>query len=204
MVRPKGVGRREKNDVELQITEAEVQRLLRACQSDNTVNGQRAYALFAMKANLGLRISEMLSLTKDNFRDLESNIVHIWRLKKSKKRRGRARTKRDHSRDSLWVGHKEKQFLKNTLSGLLDRGRLFPFGARMAQYFFAHYLRVAGLRPILTPHSLRRFAATRIMLLRYGEAPMRARLGHAKRAEDRYVSGPDAIIKIMDCLEVIT
>lgn len=202
MVRPKGTGRRQKNDSELHMSEDEVRRFLQACKQDPGINGQRAYAMFAMNAHLGLRISELVSLTKDNFRDLDSNVVHVYRRKKRKKKRG-FRSERDQSRDFMWVSHKEKKFLKRILSGLNDRGLLFPIGSRMAQYLFAHYLRAGGLRPILTPHALRRFIAVRIMLLGHGEAPVRVRLGHRKRTEDHYLSGPDAIISIMEKLEVI-
>jgi len=175
----------------------DVQGFLQAVRLDSTHYGENAYPLFSMMSNLGFRISEMISLTRESFADLESNIIRIRRGKKGKGK------ERDSSADFVWVGNKEKEFYRTSLRKLPNRERLFDFTPRTAQYLFGFYLRQGGVRLVFSTHALRRFVGYRIQSLRYGEALVRIRLGHNLRAEDHYMRNPDFVIKAMDELEVM-
>jgi len=172
------VFRGEKEFTDLSPAVDEVKELLASCRNERGYYGPVAYRLFTFMANIGLRISEVISIERESFHYLKaSHSFSVMRLKKKKPFQG-----------SVVVCPKEEELIAEILSGSGGE-RLFPFTARTAQYIFAHYAKQAGIRPWLSTHSLRRFCAQQILDSTESILLVKIRLGHSMDMTERYLAG---------------
>jgi integrase len=174
---------------------SEVEAMAQAIRSDSSYYGKLFYPLFFVLANFGLRISEAVYLTKDDFRDLEAGFFHVHR--KKKERYSKERNKRKPNRrvmDFVYVNRREREVLSSIVRPMKNQ-RIFPLSVRAAQELFAHYLRLANLRLVYTPHCLRRFVAVEMDELGISKVAIKARLGHALDTTELYQANPDKMLR---------
>lgn len=152
-------------------SEEEVRRLFDVVRGDRTREGRDAYKLFRVLANLGPRIAEALRLGASNFTYLDS--YHAYTMEVQKKKGGLQTL-------SFPVSEGEEAMLHRLLleETYTQERRLFWFGVRRAQYLFSHYVAAARVRPILSPHAMRRFMSAQITAYTGDHFLSKLRLGH--------------------------
>lgn len=183
--RSKGLGTPAKRmGIDRNMTAPQVQALLDAAKADTSANGLRAYPLFTILANFGPRISEALDLTAEDFRNLASESFFDIRRKK---KRGKT------DMNFMWVNGEERQVLRQMILPRLPKtGTLFGFGVRTAQCLFGHFLQLAELRMVFSPHALRRFVAGQMAGAGIPEWIISLRLGHTLDTTQGYIANPTA------------
>jgi len=173
----------------------EVEAMAKAIRSDDSNYSKVFYPLFFILANFGLRISEAVFMVKEDFKDLASGYFHVHRAKKERFRKAEAKSGRRDRRiqDFAYVSVHCRKVLGRLLSETKG-DRLFSFSIRSAQLMFGFYLKKAGLRSILTPHSLRRFVITEMDDIGMSTVAQKIQVGHVLDTTDLYKANP---IKIM-------
>lgn len=142
----------KKSDQDKFLSMDEFRALLQAAARDHTVYGIRAYDLFALTGNFGLRCGEALDVDRDDFRPLAMGYFRVRTLKQ-----------KGTKEDRMYVDPAHRELALEILARRRGSNHLFPFSPRSARYFFAYYAKLAGLSPNVSFHALRHTAA-RMML----------------------------------------
>lgn len=230
---PKGLGTSRKTDVDRWIRENEVRGMLTAAQSGPEPWGPAAYDTLLFAANLGLRAGEVVDLRLPDFTNLFSHNAILVRSGKSVRKdplrardllamspqqlnavRGRLATAalvpRDRRVDTIYVSDAEKDLFLDAIGrrrpfAMRDsEQRLFPFSKRYFQYLFDYYRSRAGLRTGLSPHSLRRFVASRLAQITGESRLSTTRLRHRENVTLRYIDfPPERQIELMNQVEPV-
>lgn len=191
---PKGEGQHEKSLIDLFMKRAEVEAMAEAIRRDRSVEGERFRFLFFVLVNFGVRISEAAQLRRSNFAEISSNIVRVHRLKKRRESASGFRRQSRSIMDFILINDRERKCLARLLEQL-HGDKIFPFTVRTGQLLFGHFLRVAGLRSVYTPHCLRRFVQSEMDEAGIAPVASKARLGHALDTNELYKASPDRLAK---------
>lgn len=199
---PKGVGQREKLLPDLFMRRSEVESMAVAIHQDKSHYSKVFYPIFFVLANFGLRISEAVYLSKEDFTELPSGFFRVKRGKKHrelKRFRGTKGAKKQARSimDFVYVNRRERQVLQWIASGTKGN-RIFPLSIRAAQKMFGYYLGLAGLRMIYTPHCLRRFVATEMDEIGIPKVAIKARLGHSLDTTELYQANPERMLRELE------
>lgn len=136
------------------------------------VRGRKHHALIVVLANLGIRPSEALAITRaDVHLDEAPQWVRVCRLKKRKS---------IAECDDLEVSTDLAAVLKAHMDTMGDRQRLFVVNRRSLQRSFKLYARAAGMPRSRKLYDLRHTAATRIYVATRDIKMAQALLGHEK------------------------
>jgi len=173
-----------------------VERLLDIVGQSSWV-GKRNYMIISMLWAIGLRISELTSLTVGSFEPEHDPINKIGLLRvKGKNRKQRALFVVDRLYDNLLA------YLSHHQSPKRKKDSLFPVESGKAisndrvQKKIKEYCREAGIKDRITPHVLRHSFATEMYHANVPLDAIQAMMGHDKKAETAvYIKVPDKFKK---------
>jgi len=155
--------------------------------------GKRNHLIIAMLWCLGLRISELTSLTVGSFKPYHQpkNRIGLLRVR-GKNKRQRALFVVDALYDQLcaYLAHRQSPKYKQDPLFPVDRGK--AISANRIQKFFQEYAKQADLEVHVSPHRLRHSFATEMYRSEVPVSAIQAMLGHTRKAETAvYVHVPD-------------
>lgn len=159
--------------------------------------GKRNHLIIAMLWCLGLRISELTSLTIGSFEPHHDpkNKIGLLRVR-GKNKKQRALFVVDGLYDALCVYLSHRQSPQNKADPLfpVDQGK--AISANRIQKFFQEYAQKAALTVHVTPHRLRHSFATEMYRQAVPFSAIQAMLGHTRKAETAvYVHVPEGMKK---------
>jgi integrase/recombinase XerD len=165
------------------ISSKEAFRLLDAVDRSNWL-GKRNHLMFAVLWVLGLRISELTSLTVASFEPEHDpeNRIGLLRVR-GKNKKQRALFVVDALYDEI------RSYLKDTQSPQGKDKPLFPVNSNKGisknrvQKLMQEYVRKAGIQSIVTPHILRHSFATEMYCRDVPYSAIQAMMGHEKKEE---------------------
>ena len=147
------------------LTGEELIKLLRTAKQ----HSERHWLMLLVALDHGLRVSEVISLTRSNVQD---GFLMINRLKGSLK----TVQKLVEHQDPLL---NEKSALETLVSGLKPKERLFPITRHGVTYLMRRYCEEAGIpRHKASPHKLKHSCAMLMVKAGIGVESIRQRLGH--------------------------
>jgi integrase/recombinase XerD len=188
--------RKKKSEKNRPISSAEAFKLLNIVDR-STWLGRRNHLIIAMLWCLGLRISELTSLTSASFEpdhDPE-NRIGLLRIK-GKNRKQRALFVVDSLYDELSAYLREPRSPKEAQQPLFPGKPDKAISSNRIQKLFKQYTQQAGIRTTITPHVLRHTFATEMYSRGVPLSAVQAMLGHENKAETSlYVHIPDHMKK---------
>lgn len=166
------------------LSETELGSLLAAALKDRRRYGWDGYDLFVVSGNFGLRCSECLGLTFDDFKSLDHGYFRVSTLKK-----------RAEGHDRVYTGSAGRAVMEKILEKRrkVSANHLFPFTDRTARYLFGYYAEKAGISPNVSFHSLRHTAAKMLLeaiggKIDYPERIVNAFLRHKPTTTEIYLT----------------
>lgn len=164
------------------LTDAELQRFMRAVRERRHPNQARDYALFSILANTGIRPEEARALRR---RDIVTNgrppRIYLPRVKRGNGPRP----------TTILPMHKEVAAVVARYLERIDpapESMLFPFTKRQSRRLFHYYARRAGLSPLLRLYALRHTVGMRLWRHTGDLRVMHALMGHVRlKAARAYV-----------------
>jgi len=155
----------------------------------NSWMGKRNHLIISMLWCLGLRISELTSLTVGSFEPYHGKRIGLLRIR-GKNKKQRVLFVVDRLYDELCAYLAQSLRTKKDPLFPTDKGK--PLSDNRIQKFFKEYGRKANLRVVVTPHRLRHSFATEMYRESVPFSAIQAMLGHTRKGETAvYVHVPD-------------
>jgi site-specific recombinase XerD len=175
--------RKKKSEKNKPISAAIAFKLLNAVDRSSW-HGRRNHLIIAILWCLGLRISELTSLTVASFEPDHDpdNSIGLMRIK-GKNKKQRALFVVGTLYDELRCYLKESQSPKDKHQPLFPVIAGKAISANRVQKFFKEYVQKAGIQVLITPHILRHSFATEMYCQAVPYSAIQAMLGHEKKAE---------------------
>lgn len=163
------------------VSKAVVTKLLNVIDQSTWIE-KRNYLIFSMLWALGLRISELTTLTIGAFEPGHGHKTGLLRIK-GKNRKQRALFVVDKLYDNLinYLAHPKTSKLKRSPMFQVKSGK--AISNNRIQKKIKEYCRKAGITQRVTPHVLRHSFATEMYHAKVPLAAIQAMMGHSKKAE---------------------
>jgi site-specific recombinase XerD len=163
------------------VSKAVVTRLLNVIDQSTWIE-KRNYLIFSMLWSLGLRISELTTLTIGAFEPGHGHKIGLLRIK-GKNRKQRALFVVDKLYDNLinYLAHSKTLKFKKSPMFHIKSGK--ALSNNRIQKKLKEYCKTAGITQRLTPHVLRHSFATEMYHAGVPLNAIQAMMGHSKKAE---------------------